>query len=141
MAELQEKKPVYYPGEEYWTVEEDGLHLLGNRCRECGQAYFPPREVCPGCFAEGRESQMEKLKLSSRGKLYSYSTIQVAPKRFMPPYSLGYVDFPEGVRVLGQLAAPDPAKLKLDMEVEAELGRIAIDEQGNEVFSYKFRPV
>jgi uncharacterized OB-fold protein len=141
MNELQEKKPVYYPGEEYWMVEKDGLHLLGSQCQKCRQTYFPPREVCPRCFADGEESEMERVRLSSRGKLYSYSTIQVAPKRFMPPYTLGYVDFPEGVRVLGQLTAPDPAKLRLDMAVQAELGRIAVDEQGNEVFSYKFRPV
>lgn len=84
---------------------------------------------------------MEKVKLSSRGKLYSYSIVQVAPKRFLPPYALGYVDFPEGVRVLGQLTTTDPSKLKLDMQVQAELGRIAIDVQGNEVLSYKFRPL
>jgi uncharacterized protein len=81
------------------------------------------------------------VKLSSRGKLYSYSIVQVAPKRFLPPYALGYIDFPEGVRVLGQLTTTDPSKLKLDMQVQAELGRIAIDEQGNEVLSYKFRPL
>ncbi len=79
--------------------------------------------------------------MSSKGKLYSYSIVQVAPKRFLPPYSLGYVDFPEGVRVLGQLTTIDTAKLKTDMGVQAELGRIAVDEQGNEVVSYKFRPL
>ena len=84
---------------------------------------------------------MEKIKLSSRGKLYSYSVVQVPPKRFLPPYTLGYIDLPEGVRVLGQMTTIDPAKLKLDMEVQAELGRIAIDEQGREVFSYKFKPL
>lgn len=141
MGEPQEKKQVFYPDEGYWTVEKDGLHLIGSHCKKCQQNYFPPREICPQCFAQGEEGEMEKIKLSSRGKLYTYSIVQVAPKRFLPPYGLGYVDFPEGVRVLGQLTTMDPAKLKLDMEVQAELGRIAIDEQGNEVFSYKFKPL
>ncbi len=141
MEGTQEKKPVYYPDESSWVVEKDGLHLLGNHCKNCQQNYFPSREVCPKCFAEGKESKMEKIKLSGKGKLYSYSIVQVAPKRFLPPYTLGYIDFPEGVRVLGQLTTTDPAKLKLDMEMQAELGRIAIDEQGNEVLSYKFRPL
>ena len=141
MEATQEKKQVYYPDESYWVVEKDGLHLIGTHCRKCQQSYFPPREVCPKCFSEGVEGELEKIKLNSRGKLYSYSIIQVAPKRFLPPYSLGYIDFPEGVRVLGQLTTVDPAKLKLDMEVQAELGRIAIDEQGNEVLSYKFKPL
>lgn len=141
MGEPQEKKQVFYPDEGYWTVEKDGLHLIGSHCKKCQQNYFPPREICPQCFTQGEEGEMEKIKLSSRGKLYTYSIVQVAPKRFLPPYGLGYVDFPEGVRVLGQLTTMDPAKLKLDMEVQAELGRIAIDEQGNEVFSYKFKPL
>ena len=79
--------------------------------------------------------------MSSRGKLYSYSIVQVAPKRFLPPYALGYVDLPEGVRVLGQMTTTDPAQLKVDTHVQAELGRVAVDEQGNEVMSYKFRPL
>jgi len=133
----QEKKQVFYPGEEYWVMEKDGLHLIGSRCQKCGQNYFPQREICPKCFAQGG---MEKIKLSNRGKLYSYSIVQVAPKRFLPPYAIGYVDFSEGVRVLGQLTITDPEKLKLDMEVQSELGKIAIDEQDNEVISYKFRP-
>jgi uncharacterized OB-fold protein len=141
MEGAQEKKQVYYPGEGYWEVGKDGLHLIGSHCKSCEQNYFPPREVCPKCFGEGKESEMEKVQLSSRGKLYSYSIVQVAPKRFLPPYTLGYVDFPEGVRVLGQMTTTDPAKLKLDMEVQAELGRIAIDEQGHEVLSYKFKPL
>lgn len=141
MEKTQEKKQVYYPDESYWVVEKTGLHLIGTHCKKCQQNYFPPREICPKCFGDGKESEMEKTKLSSRGKLYTYSIVQVASKRFLPPYSLGYVDFLEGVRVLGQLTTTDPAKLKLDMQVQAELGRIAIDEQGNEVLSYKFKPL
>jgi uncharacterized protein len=131
-----EKKQVFYPGEEHWVAEKDNLHLVGGQCKKCGQNYFPSREICPKCFAEG---EMKKIKLSSHGKLYSYSIVQVAPKRFMPPYALGYVDFSEGVRVLGQLTTTDPARLKLDMQVQTELGRIAVDEEGNEVISYKFK--
>ena len=133
-----EKKRVFYPGEEHWVLEKGSLHLVGGRCKKCGQNYFPSKEICPKCFAEG---EMEKIKLSSCGKLYSYSIVQIAPKRFMPPYAVGYVDFSEGVRVLGQLTTTDPARLKLDMEVQAELGRIAVDEEGNDVISYKFKPV
>lgn len=133
-----EKKKVFYPGEEHWTLEEGGLRLVGGQCKKCGQSYFPSKDVCPKCFAEG---EMKKIRLSQRGRLYSYSIVQIAPKRFMPPYAVGYVDFSEGVRVLGQLTTVDPDRLKLDMEVEAELGRIAIDEEGNEVISYKFKPL
>lgn len=137
-SDKNQRKQVFYPGEEYWVVEKDVVHLVGSHCKKCGQNYFPTREICPKCFAEG---EMEQMKLSSHGRLYSYSIVQIAPKRFMPPYALGYVDFSEGVRVFGQLTTTDPAKLKLDMEVQTEIGRIAIDEQGDEVISYKFKPL
>ena len=141
MEASQQKKPVFFPDEGYWTMEADGLHLIGSRCKKCQRNYFPPREVCPQCFPEGLEHEMEKSKLSSRGTLYTYSIVQVAPKRFLPPYVLGYVDFAEGVRVLGQLITTDPSQIKIGMKMQAELGRIAVDEQGNEVMSYKFRPL
>jgi uncharacterized OB-fold protein len=141
MEARQEKKAVFFPDESHWTAEPDGLHLVGSRCSQCRQNFFPPREVCPKCFPEGLEHRMEKSRLSSRGKLYTYSVVHVAPKRYAPPYALGYVDFPEGVRVLGQLTTSDPAKIKIGMTVQAELGRVAVDEQGNEVVSYKFRPL
>ena len=137
-SDKSERKQVFYPGEEYWVVEKDNLHLVGSQCKKCGQNYFPSMGICPKCFAEG---EMEKIMLSNMGKLYSFSIVYVGPKEFMPPYAVGYVDFPEGVRVLGQLTTVDPAELKLDMNVQSELGRIGVDEQGNEVVSYKFRPM
>ena len=133
-----ERKKVFYPGEEYWAVVDSQVHLVGSHCRKCGQNYFPPREICPKCFAE---EEMDAIRLSNHGNLYSYTIVHVAPKMFMPPYSLGYVDFPEGVRVLGRLTTTDLSQLKLDMTVQSELGRIAVDEQGNDVISYQFRPV
>jgi uncharacterized OB-fold protein len=141
MAEEETKNKVLYPGEGFWIVEKDGLHLIGSHCTKCGKNYFPPREICPECFAQGSEAAMEPIKLSNRGRLYSYSIVHVAPKRFNPPYGIGYVDFPEKVRVLGQMTTYDVKQMKVDMEVQVELGRIAVDEQGNEVQSYKFRPI
>jgi uncharacterized OB-fold protein len=137
-SEKNEKTQVFYPGQEYWVVEKNKVHLVGSRCKKCGQSYFPPMVICPKCFAEG---EMEKIKMSNRGKLYSYTIVFVAPKQFTTPYALGYVDFLEEVRVLGQLTTTDPEELKLDMNVQVELGRIRFDQQGNEVISYKFRPI
>jgi uncharacterized OB-fold protein len=132
------KEQFYYPGTEHWEMENDVLHLVGSHCKKCGQNYFPAREICPKCFAEG---QMEKVRFSNQGKLYSYSVVHVAPKQFSPPYAVGYVDFPEGVRVLAQLTTTDPKQIRLDMDVQTLLGKICVDEQGREIVSYKFRPL
>lgn len=131
-------KQFYYPGDDHWEMEKDVVHLVGSHCKICGQNYFPVRQICPKCFGE---AQMEKVRLSNQGKLYSYSIVHVAPKQFSPPYAIGYVDFPEGVRVLGQLTTRDPNELQLDMDVQTLLGKICVDEQGNEIVSYKFKPL
>ena len=143
MAEDQkiEKNKFFYPGETSWTMDNEGLHLIGTHCKQCGQNYFPPTEICSDCYVKGVEGEIEPLKLSSRGKLYSYTIVQIAPARFMPPYALGYVDFPEKVRVLGQLTTNDSQQLSVDMDVEVEIGKIAVDDRGNEIHSYKFRPL
>ncbi len=139
MTEQKEKKEqVYYPGDDHWEMENDVLHLIGSHCRKCGQNYFPAREICPKCFAEG---QMEKVRFSNQGRLYSYSVVHVAPKQFSPPYAVGYVDFSEGVRVLGQLTTTDPEEIRLDMDVQTLLGKICVDEEGHEIVSYKFKPL
>ena len=88
-----EAAKVFYPGENFWSVEEDGLHLIGSHCKTCGQNYFPPREICPACFPNGVESETEPISLSNIGELYSFSIVHVAPKMFITPYGLGYVDF------------------------------------------------
>ena len=132
---------VFYPGEHFWKEESDGLHLVGSHCKSCGQNYFPSRDLCPECYINGAEGELEPIQLGSSGKLYSYSIVRVAPKMFQVPYGVGYIDFPEGVRVFGQLTTADPGELQVGMEMKLELGRVSVNQQGQEVYSYKFRPV
>jgi uncharacterized OB-fold protein len=140
-SETGGKGKVFYPGENYWKEDSNGLRLIGSHCKGCGKNYFPPREICPDCYSNGKDSVLEPLTFSDGGTLYSFSIVRVAPKRFATPYGLGYVDYPEGVRVLGQITTAEPNDLKIGMKMKAEIGKIAVDEQGNEVYSYKFRPV
>jgi uncharacterized OB-fold protein len=122
---------------------EDGAHLLGSRCRDCGEVTFPVNPFCPQCCKE----TTAKIRLSPRGSLYSF-TIQ----RFRPPppyrgpdpfvpYGVGMVELPEGVRITSVLEASDPAGLRVGMEVELLISTFFEDEEGNEVLAYKFKPV
>lgn len=77
-----------------------GVRLLGSRCRDCGARFFPTRQVCFACT--GRK--LEETLLGPEGRLYSYTTVHVAPER-MTPYTIGYVDLDEGVRVLAPIQA------------------------------------
>ncbi|MBO0827222.1 MAG: OB-fold domain-containing protein [Streptosporangiales bacterium] len=81
------------------TAEDGTPRLVGSRCRHCDARAFPRRTVCFGCLG----SDLEDMPLSTSGRLYSYSTVRVSASREVP-YTLGYVDLPEGPRVLAHLA-------------------------------------
>jgi uncharacterized OB-fold protein len=122
---------------------EDGAHLIGSRCRQCGEVTFPVNSFCPQCCTETTEN----IPLSRRGVLYSF-TIQrfkppppyKGPEPFVP-YGVGMIELPEGLRVTAVLDESDPARLRVGMEMELVITKFFEDEEGNEVLSYKFKPV
>ena len=111
--------------------------LLGSRCKTCAQLSFPPRKVCSGCLGE----EMEVIPLGTEGKLYSYTIVEYPAPGLVGPYAIGYVDLPEGVRVFSILADWDRKNLRVGMDVELTLGKFREDKDGNEIVTYKFRPV
>ncbi len=112
-------------------------YLIGSRCKVCAQISFPPRKVCSKCFSE----EMESIPLSSKGKLYTYTIIGYPPPGLAAPYAIGYVDLPEGVRVFSIITDWDQKSLKVGTEVELTFGKFKEDKDGNEILTYKFRPV
>jgi len=51
------------------------------------------------------------------------------------------VELPGGVRVEGRLTENDPQKLRIGMAMEVVFAPWRIDEKGDEVISFFFRPV
>ncbi|WP_226781162.1 Zn-ribbon domain-containing OB-fold protein [Oceaniglobus trochenteri] len=104
-------------------LEEDGaqievrdgiVRLVGARSQSSGVAAFPARPVCPETGAR----DMAPEHFGPDATLYSFSTIHVSATREVP-YSLGYIDFPEGLRVLAvvrgeSLACDMPVTLRAD---------------------------
>lgn len=141
-AKVAKKVPVV-AGLFTWPSERP--QLIGTKCRSCGSYFFPRKVACnnPGC----REKQVADALLSPRGKLYSY-TIQYYPPpppfRYtepFSPYGIGMVELPEGIRVVGMLTTGDLNEIKIGMDVELVVAKLYEDEEGNEVVTYKFRPV
>jgi len=123
----------------------DGPRLIGSRCVDCGTPHFPRSPVCRNPRCNGRT--VEDVHLSTRGELWSF-TIQhykpPPPMRFddpFVPYGIGLVDLPEGLRILSMLSSPEPERLKIGMAVELVLEPLYHDDEGNEVITWKFRPV
>ncbi len=122
-----------------------GPRLLGSRCRSCGTPYFPKSAVChnPACSA----SQVEDAEFGPRGTLWSCAIQDYpppAPARFdkpYVPYAMGVVDLDDGLRVLGRMCGDDPRRMQVGMKVELVLDPLCHDDEGNEIVTWKFKPV
>lgn len=116
--------------------DADGhLNLCAMECRDCETRVFPPGDHCPSCLG----TRLAALPITSTGKLYSYTTVHVAPPHWETPYILGYVDFVEGVRVFGKVRAK-PEQLRADMPVTVECVEVEVPEQGAAAYRYCFVP-
>ncbi len=108
------------------------------RCAQCGQVYFPRRDLCPVC---GDGPAMLDAVVEGPGTLYASSVIHIAPKNFTVPYAVGYVDFPGNVRVLGQIAWTPGTQLRPGMAMTIGHGPIARERDGSVRESFVFHPV
>ncbi len=116
-------------------------YLEGHKCGECGSVFLGERSVCSNC---GARDKMSAVKLSNKGKLYSFSIVHRSFPGIEVPYISAIVDLDGGGTVKGNLIGiePDPENLKFDMPVEVvfddALGRK--DKDGNSYISYFFKP-
>ena len=131
------------PVVEYLKLPEDGEpYLEGHKCGDCNSIFLGEREVCSNCTARGK---IEPVKLSNKGKLYSYSITFRSFPGIDVPYISAIVDLEGGGTIKGNLidCEPDPEKIEFDMPVEVvfddALGRK--DAEGNSYISYFFKPI
>lgn len=135
---------TFAPG--FITGFEDGYddaRLIGVSCGECDIVLFGDRDYCENCGS----SRLSRLELETTGEIYSY-TVQRAPpvspfamgttdRDEWEPRPIGYVDLPEGVRLLSVLEGPIElidvgTKVSLRIEPGWE------DGDGTDVLCYKF---
>ena len=131
------------PVVEYLKLPEDGdPYLEGHKCGDCNSIFLGEREVCSNCTARGK---IEPVKLSNKGKLYSYSITFRSFPGIDVPYISAIVDLEGGGTIKGNLidCEPNPEKIEFDMPVEVvfddALGRK--DSEGNSYISYFFKPI
>ncbi|MGE0626964.1 MAG: Zn-ribbon domain-containing OB-fold protein [Hyphomicrobiaceae bacterium] len=112
-----------------------GPRLVAGKCGKCGALSFPKAAVCPECLSE----EITAAHLASEGMLYSFAVVHQAPKGWTVPYALGYVDLPDGIRVLAHIEG-DAGALEIDSRVRLDVGRVGTDADGNPLMSYVFKP-
>ena len=96
--------------------------VMGTRCTECGQVFFPPRADCYKCLS----SKVEWFEVVGKGKLISFSQLKYAPVGFEQdlPYSIAVLDYGE-YKVFGRIAGDVPEEeIKLGMEMETAVNRL-----------------
>lgn len=96
-----------------FIIDGDEVFLCGSRSRSSGSLAFPRRTVCQDTGAR----DMEPITFGPLGTLYSFSTVHVSSSRDVP-YTIGYVDFENGLRVLAELRTQAPEALTCDKPVK-----------------------
>lgn len=133
--------------EGWFTMGEEGPHLIGNRCKSCGEYYFPKAYSCrnPGCMG----MDLEDIALSGEGKVWSYTVNYypppapyVPPEPFVP-YAIVVVEMSEEkLMVMGPLAEGyDYEELEIGMDMELVVEPLYRDDEGNEHMTWKWMPV
>ncbi len=131
------------PAVEGWFTTGADPALLGSRCAACGTVFFPRtagfcrNPACPG-------EEFEEVELSRRGTVWSYTDAQYQPPAPYPapdpfvPFALAAVELPEGLVVLGQVAAGYGVA---DLHVGAEVELVVEPEHASDQLIYRWKPV
>jgi len=133
--------------EGWFTMPPQEPRVIGNRCGSCGHYFFPKVKNCRNPLCK-KTKLLEEVLFSRNGKLVAYTVNHYpppppyhAPDPFVP-FGVVSVEMPEGIRIGGQVPkSVDLNNLKVGMEMETVREVLYVDEQGNEVLSWMFRPV
>jgi len=117
----------------------DDLHLLGTRCEQCGQVYFPSRRNCPHCLDD---RSIKQIPLSDEGTLQTFVVASMAPPGYSVPHAQGYIDLTgEGPRIFSLLTDyGEPPNLKVGCMMSLKVIRLGRDRKNRVIVGYRFRP-
>jgi uncharacterized OB-fold protein len=123
----------------HWRENARRYRMEASKCTGCNAIHLPDRLICPECGHD----EFEKMNLSGKGKLKTYTIIRTAPSGFtdFAPYAVGIVELDEGLSVLGQITDCDPEQLNLGDRLASKFRRM--NEEGKTgmiMYSYKFVP-
>ena len=128
--------------EGFFTIPDDPSEpprLLGTRCEDCNEHFFPRRAVCAKCLSE----RTTNVLLGPRGTLYSYTFVHFplfgSTRVEHIGYGVGQVDLPEGPRVQMPLAGKQE-DYRVGQALEAELEPMREDGD-RDVVILRFRPL
>ncbi len=119
--------------------------LIGSRCADCGEVYFPSAASCTRC----RGTRLAPHDLGSHGVLWSWTIQGFLPKPpynsgetadSFQPYGVGYVEMASGIKVESRLTSADPALLRIGMPMALTIVPYGRSENGEPVSTFAFEP-
>ena len=108
------------------------LQLIGSHCLVCDIRLSPPVSVCPICANE----MLEIEEQPKTGLLYTFTVVRVGPATLYRPFGIGYVDLPNGVRVLAHLKGEG---WRIDQPVVLDFADVGVDPSGRPIGAIVFR--
>jgi len=123
----------------HWRNHAARYRLEGQRQRSTGAVRFPPQ---PAALGEDVDA-WEKVALSGRGEIYSFSVLRQVPHGYegLAPYAVAMVRLAEGPLITAQLTDCAENDLAIGMPVEMVTRKLVdTGEDGVLVYGYKFRP-
>ncbi|WP_415810501.1 Zn-ribbon domain-containing OB-fold protein [Litorimonas haliclonae] len=121
----------------------DQPSLIGSRCSNCGEIYFPIRSSCSQCSSEN----LERKNLGKQGVLWSWTIQHYMPKPpynsgetkdTFTPYGIGLVEMPSGVKVKARLNVNQSKALNIGDTYVLALKPFRTDENGNPILTFVF---
>jgi uncharacterized OB-fold protein len=119
--------------------------LIGSRCADCGEVYFPSAANCTRCLG----TRLEACDLGSTGVLWSWTIQGFCPKPpydsgetpdTFRPYGVGYVEMACGIKVESRLTVADPASLRIGMPMALTLVDYRVGDDDTRVSTFAFEP-
>jgi uncharacterized OB-fold protein len=119
----------------YWEkTKQHELWLM--RCKDCSEAYFYPRPICPKCFSRNTEW----FQSAGKGTLYAFAIVHRGPLPAFAarvPYVAAYIELEGGVRLPTNLidVEPDSEHVKIGMACE-----VVYEDISDKITLPKFKP-
>jgi len=121
----------------FWRNIQQRYRLAGTECRNCGTAYFPPRNLCPECRRAG---DIDELEFDGEGEVVAATVVHEAVGDYdsETPYTLAVIELDEGARITTQVVE----EVEVGDRVEACFRRVSDEgDEGIVQYGTKFRPV
>lgn len=117
----------------YWEAAKRHK-LVCQRCTQCSNWIFYPREQCPACFS----TDLEWAPLTGGGRVFAFTIVnQPAHAAFEPdvPYAYAIVQLDEGLRIPTNIVGCPLDEIQVDMPVS-----VAFEDVSPDWTLVKFRP-